>query len=247
MLDKAQTDVDQIRHDLAAMFRLAVKHDWHEGVANHFSAATNEDGTQFLINPRWKHFSHVTASNLLHCDANDPSIMDSADAPDPSAWGIHSAIHRKNANARVVLHLHPPYATALAALKDPTMKPIDQQTARFYNRVAYDLDFGGIAHGDEEGDRIADLLGDKSVMMMGNHGVTTVGKTVAEAFDAMYYFERGARTLMLAYASGQELSVMSENLAENTAQDWEVYKGAEFAHFAEKKRMLDMNEPDYKD
>ena len=95
------------------------------------------------------------------------------------------------------------------------MKPIDQQTARFFSRVAYDLDFGGIAHGDEEGDRIAEVLGDKSVMMMGNHGVTTVGKTVAEAFDAMYYFERAARTLMLAYASGQELAIMSDNLAES--------------------------------
>lgn len=246
MLDKTEIDVTALREDLAAMFRLAVSHDWHEGVANHFSAATNDDGTQFLINPRWVHFSHVTASNLLHCDANDTSVMARDDAPDPSAWGIHSAIHRKNANARVVLHLHPPYATALAALKDPTIKPIDQVTARYYNRVAYDLDFGGIAHGDEEGDRIAEALGDKSVMMMGNHGVTTVGQTVAEAFDAMYHLERAARTLVLAYSTGQEISVMSDNLAESTAQDWEVYKGAEFAHFAEKKRMLDKTEPDYR-
>lgn len=246
MADQNYRDMGQLREDLAAMFRLAVKHDWHEGVANHFSAATNEDGTQFLINPRWKHFSHVTASNLLHCDANDPSIMTRDDAPDPSAWGIHSAIHRKNPKARVVLHLHPPYATALAALQDPTMKPIDQQTARFYNRVAYDLNFGGIAHGDAEGDRIAEVLGDKSVMMMGNHGVTTIGATVAEAFDAMYYFERAARTLMLAYASGQTLAIMSDNLAESTAQEWEVYKGAECAHFAESKQMLDRTEPDYK-
>lgn len=239
------TDQTQLRKDLAAAFRLAVMHDWHEGVANHFSAATSEDGSQFLVNPRWTHFSHIKASHLLHCDANDPTVMEREDAPDPSAWGIHSAIHRNNAKARVVLHLHPPYATALAALKDPVVKPIDQVTARFHKRVAYDLDFGGIAHGDEEGDRIAAALGDKSVMMMGNHGVTTVGQTVAEAFDAMYHFERAARTLMLAYSSGQALSVMSDNLAESTAQDWEVYKGAEFAHFEEKKRMLDRTEPDY--
>ena len=83
--------------------------------------------------------------------------------------------------------------------------------------------------------------------MMQNHGVTTLGTSVAEAWDALYHLERAAKTLVLAYSTGQALSVMGDNLAEETAAEWEVYKEAERAHFAEMKRILDIEEPDYKD
>ena len=242
-----QADERQLRIDLAAALRLAARNDWHEGVANHFSAAVSADGRQFLINPRWKHFSMVRASDLLLVDAGDPETMNRPDAPDPSAWSIHGAIHRLLPQARVALHLHPPYCTALAALKDPSIKPVDQVTARFHNRLAYDLAFGGIATEGAEGERIAGTLGNHSAVMMGNHGVTTVGASVAEAFDAMYHLERAARTMVLAYSTGQPLAVMAEDLAETTAAEWEVYKDAEFAHFAEMKRILDREQPDYAD
>ncbi|WP_421858703.1 class II aldolase/adducin family protein [Oricola sp.] len=240
-----QTDEQQLRVDLAAAFRLAARNDWHEGVANHFSAAVSPDGKTFLINPRWRHFSLVRASELLLVDAGDPATMDRPDAPDPSAWSIHSAIHRTLPQARVALHLHPPYCTALAGLKDPTIHPIDQVTARFYNRLAIDLSFGGIASEEAEGERIAATIGNHSAVMMGNHGVTTVAPTVAEAFDAMYHLERAARTMVLAYSTGRPLAVMADELAEETAREWETYKGAEHAHFAEMKRILDREGADY--
>ena len=131
--------------------------------------------------------------------------------------------------------------------KDPTIKPIDQVTARFFNRLAYDLSFGGIATAEDEGERISASIGDKKSVVMANHGVTTLGNTVAEAWDALYHLERAAKTLVLAYSTGQELNVMGDNLAEETASEWETYKGAEFAHFLEMKRILDKEEPDYKD
>ena len=237
----------QFRVDLAAAIRLACRADWHEGVANHFSAAVSADGRKFLVNPRWVHWSRVRASDLVLCDADDFSTLERADAPDPSAWSIHSALHRNLPQARVALHIHPPFATALAGLKDPTIKPIDQVTARFYKRLAYDLNFGGIATAEEEGERIAKAVGDKSAVMMGNHGVTTLGASVAEAYDTLYHLERAARTMVLAYSTGQDLSVMGDNLAEETAAEWETYKDAENAHFAEMKRILDREEPDYKD
>ena len=240
-------DEAQVRIDLAAALRLACRAEWHEAVANHFSAAVSEDGRKFLVNPRWVHWSRVRASDLVLCDAGDPTTMERPDAPDPSAWAIHSALHRNLPQARVALHLHPPYATALAGLKDPTNKPIDQVTARFYKRLAYDLNFGGIATAEEEGERISMAIGEHKAVMMGNHGVTTLGETVAEAFDAMYYLERAARTMMLAYSTGQELSVMGDNLAEETAAEWATYHDEQFAHFAEMKRILDKEEPDYKD
>lgn len=245
-----QTDISDetaIRVDLAAAIRLARREDWHEGVANHFSAAVSADGRKFLVNPRWVHWSRVRASDLVLCDADDPSTMERPDAPDPSAWAIHSALHRNLSQARVALHIHPPYATAVCGLRDPSIKPIDQVTARFYKRLAYDLNFGGIATAEEEGERISNAVGDKSAVIMGNHGVTTLGATVAEAYDALYHLERAARTMVLAYSTGQELSVMGDNLAEETAAEWETYKDAENAHFAEMKRILDKEEPDYKD
>ena len=236
-----------IRIDLAAAIRLSCRNDWHEAVANHFSAAVSADGRKFLVNPRWVHWSRVKASDLVLCDADDPATMERPDAPDPSAWSIHSALHRKLPQARVALHIHPPYATALAGLADPVIKPIDQVTARFYNRMTYDMAFGGIATGADEGERIADAVGDQKAVMMQNHGVTTLAETVAEAWDALYHLERAARTMMLAYSSGQELAVMGDNLAEDVAQEWEADAPQQAAHFAEMKRILDREEPDYKD
>jgi len=237
----------QLRVDLAAAFRLAVHFDWHESIANHFSAAVSADGKQFLLNPKWQHFSLVKASDLLLLNADDDSVMQQPNAPEPTAWCIHGAVHAKVPQAKVLLHCHPPYATALSSLQDPSIKPIDQNTARFFNRVAVDLEFGGLADDDAEGERIATAFGDKSILMMGNHGVSCAGETVAEAFEHLYYLERSAKTLMLAYASGQPLSVISDELAEETARGWEQYSDSAFAHFEQLKMILDKTDSSYRE
>ena len=241
------SDEAAIRVDLAAALRLSCRNGWHEGVANHFSAAVSADGKEFLVNPRWVHWSRVQASDLILCNADDPSTMERPDAPDQSAWSIHSALHRNLPQARVALHIHPPHATTLACLKDPTIRPVDQVTARWFGRLAYDLAFGGIASDEEEGERISRTVGNHRAVMMQNHGVTTFGTSVAEAWDALYHLERAARTMVMAYQTGQELAVMPDDLAEATACEWEAYKDAEIAHFDEMKLVLDREEPDYKD
>jgi ribulose-5-phosphate 4-epimerase/fuculose-1-phosphate aldolase len=235
----------QLRVDLAAAFRLAAEMDWHEAVGNHFSLAVSDDGKRFLLNPRWKHFSRIRASDLLLLDADDAATMQRPDAPDPSAWCIHGRIHANLPAARCVLHLHPPYGTALATLADPVIRPIDQVTARFHERVVVDTEFGGIADDRAEGDRLARVLGAGRCMLMGNHGVLVTGDTVAEAFDLLYFFERAARTTVLAYSTGQPLRVMPDAVAARTRDDWEEYKDSEFAHFAEMKRILDARDPSY--
>jgi ribulose-5-phosphate 4-epimerase/fuculose-1-phosphate aldolase len=239
--------IRQMRIDLAAAFRLVARNGWNEAVANHFSLAVSDDGQQFLMNPRWRHFSRIKASDLLLLDAQDKEAMKRPDAPDMSAWCIHGAVHRQVPAARCILHVHSPYATALASLADPTLKPIDQNSARFYNRVAYDMTYGGIADREEEGARIASMLGNKQTMMMANHGILITGNTVAEAFDLLYYMEKSCQTLMLAYASGQPLHILSDEVAEMTANAWERYdSGAQaVAHFEEMKRILDEEEPSY--
>lgn len=240
-------DTEQaLRTDLAAAFRLAARFGWHESVGNHFSAAVSDDGTRFLMNPKWSHFEKIRASDLQLLDAGDETIMSRPDAPDATAWCLHSTIHRTCPGARVVLHCHPEYATTLATLKDPMLKPIDQNTARFYGRVAVDLAFGGMADEQAEGDRIAAALGTSAVLMMGNHGVTVAAATVAEAFEELYFFERAAKTLLLAYASGQPLNVMSPAVASKTAASWKNYGGMAFAHFDHLKATLDEQDPSFR-
>ena len=144
----------QLRVDLAAAFRLSADLGWHEAVANHFSLAVTADGKKFLMNPRWRHFARVKASELLLLDSDDTETMSRPDAPDASAWCIHGHLHGSLPQARCILHCHPPYATAIAALADPEIKPIEQNTARYYRRLAIDREFGGIADNDEEGRRL---------------------------------------------------------------------------------------------
>jgi ribulose-5-phosphate 4-epimerase/fuculose-1-phosphate aldolase len=241
------TDERQLRVDLAAAFRLAVEFDWHESVGNHFSAAVSADGKRFLMNPRWRHFSQIRASDLLLLDADDPDVMNGPNAPDASAWTIHGGVHRARRQARVLLHCHPPYTTALACLKDPSMKPIDQNTARFFGKTGVDLNFGGIADDASEGARLAQAFGNFPILLMGNHGVSISAESVAEAFEDLYFFERAAKTLMLAYASGQPLSVMSDRIAEKTAEGWRDYNGMAFAHFDALKAKLDKTDSSYRD
>lgn len=234
-----------LRVELAAAFRLAVEFDWHEGVANHFSVATSDDGKRFLMNPKWRHFANIKASDLGEYDSTDGATMEREDAPDATAWCIHGAIHAEVPHARCILHLHTPYATALASLANPEILPIDQNTARFYKRIAIDLAFGGIADTWTEGQRLARALGDHTSLIMGNHGILVVGPSVGEAFDELYYLERACRNLILAYGSGQPLNVMSDELAERTAAGWQSYPGMSKVHFAQLMTILDAKRSDY--
>ena len=236
----------QMRVDLAAAFRLSAKNGWNEAVANHFSLATSKDGRQFLMNPRWMHFSRIRAKDLLQLDSADKSTMARPDAPDLTAWSLHGRLHATLPQARCIIHLHPAYATVIASLADPEIKPIDQNTARFFNRIAFDMDYGGMANTDDEGDRLARKLGNKQIMMMGNHGILVCAETVAEAYDLTYYLERACRNLVLAYSTGRQLHVMSDAVAEKTAQEWDADRDQFHAHFAEMKRILDDEDKSYR-
>jgi ribulose-5-phosphate 4-epimerase/fuculose-1-phosphate aldolase len=235
------------RIELAAAFRLAARFGWHEAVANHFSLAISDDGRRVLINPRWKHFARIRASDLLELAVDDPAVMARADAPDPTAWCIHGTIHKMRPEIRCLLHVHSPYATALVALEDSRIRPIDQNTARFYQNVAYDDAYEGLALAEEEGRRLADALGDKSILMMANHGVLVTGPSVAQAFDDLYYLERACQTLVLAYATGRPLRLISDNVAGKVAAEWAGYEGFAEAHFGELLALLDAEDPTYAD
>lgn len=235
------------RTDLACAFRWAARLGMHEAVANHFSLAVNEDGTQFLVNPNGRHFSRVTASELILVDANDPDTMKRPDAPDPTAFALHGGIHRKVPGARCLLHVHSKYATALACLKDSLLPPIDQNTMRFYGRMTVDDGFDGMGLGDEAERCASQVSADIPILVMGNHGVMVIGESVARAFDELYYFERACETYITALQTGKELRVASHEVAQKTARQWMEYPGLANNHFHALKQILDEEEPGYRD
>ena len=116
MTTQPLTAMQQSRIELAACFRWTAKMGMHESTANHFSVAVPGNGQQFLCNPQGRHFSRIKASELLLLDANNPSTMNQANAPDPTTWAIHGALHRNVSDVHCIMHLHPRYATALACL-----------------------------------------------------------------------------------------------------------------------------------
>ena len=240
-------DLQQERIDLAAAFRLAARFNFHEAVANHFSLAVSSDGNRILINPNQRHFSLIKASDLLLLDTNDADTVNEEDAPDLTAWGLHGAVHKHCPHARCVLHTHATYSTVLACLEDPVLPPIDQNCAQFYQRTVIDRNYNGMAF-EDEGERCAAMLSDpnKRVMIMGNHGVLVLGDSVADAFTRLYYFERSAETYIKVLQTGQPIKVLSPEVAEKTAQQWENYEDIAAKHFSDLKIILDRDDADYR-
>jgi len=234
-----QNILAEARSDLAAAFRWTARLNLHESVANHFSLAIDDSGRRFLINPNGRHFARIGARDLIEIDADDPATMERPDAPDPTAWGLHGAVHRACPHARCVMHVHSINATVLASLADSRLPAIDQNTAMFHDRVAIDDGYGGMALGDE-GARCAALLADAKVktMIMGNHGILVIGETVAETFNRLYYFERAAETYIRALQTGQPLRVLPDAVAEKTAREWESYPSFAQNHLRELKAIL---------
>lgn len=237
---------EQTRIDLAAALRLVAKLGMHEAVANHFSASVSPDGSKFLLNPKWVHFSRIKASDLLLLDANDNDAMKHHQI-DPTAWSIHGTIHQMLPDVKVVMHLHPVHTTAISCLKNPQIEPIDQNTARYFNRIAVDTMYSGMADTKSEGARLAKLLGDKSRLLMGNHGVMVVAPSIGEAFDDIWTLERACQIYTTALSTGRELNVLADDVAEKTAKDWEKITDFSIAHFEEMKLLLAKEDPSFAD
>ena len=232
-----------VRVDLAAAFRLAVRMDLHEGVCNHFSAMLDE--RRFLLNSYGLHWSEVSASNLVALDGDGHVIAGSGEI-EKTAFHIHSRIHLANPRAKCVLHTHMPYATALTLLEGARLEMVEQNALRFHDDIAYDDTYNGLVVDPSEGDRLARVLGTKRVMFLANHGVIVVGRTVAEAFDSLYYLERACRLQVLARGTGLPFRKVRPEVVSETYRlilaDTPKYAGA---HFSALKRILDREEPAY--
>ncbi|MFM7649493.1 MAG: class II aldolase/adducin family protein [Acidimicrobiaceae bacterium] len=239
----------QARLDLAVAFRWAARLNLHEAVANHFSVAVSDDGQKFLINPAGRHFSQIRASDLLLVDMNEADFgISQSQVVDPTAINLHGQIHKLVPDARCVLHTHMPNATALACLRDFEFLMLDQNACRFHNRIAYDRDYAGMALEVSEGERVAKLLGrSRNVLFLANHGVIVVGKTVAEAFDELYYLEKASQLQVLALSTGRELELIPNETAAMVCKQWLEYPNAAEYHFAALTEILDQESRDFRD
>ena len=237
------------RVDLAAALRWAVRLGFHEGICNHFSAVVPGEDDRFLINPHGFHWSEVRASDLVEVDA-DGNAMDGREPPEPTAFFIHYHIHRLVPDAKVVLHTHMPYATALTMLENGRLEPTLQTSLKFYDAIAYDDLYNGLALDDSEGERIAAALRTgKRVAFLANHGVVVTGRTIAHAFDDLYYLERACQAQVIAMSTGQTMRRIPQDVARMTADQMasDSERAQAVRHFESLKRLLDRDEPDYRD
>jgi ribulose-5-phosphate 4-epimerase/fuculose-1-phosphate aldolase len=214
----------EARLNLAAAYRLIALNGWDDLVFTHISARVPGPGHEFLINPYGMMFEEITASSLVKVDGEGRILLDNGFPVNPAGFVIHSAIHMAREDARCVLHSHTTSGVAVSAQRDGLL-PISQQSIFVLASLGYH-DYEGVALNDEEKPRLVRDLGANTFLILRNHGLLTVGLTVADAFLAMYTLERACAIQVRAEAGGRELiPIPAPILAGAKAQAAQVTKG----------------------
>jgi ribulose-5-phosphate 4-epimerase/fuculose-1-phosphate aldolase len=214
----------QARVDLAAAYRLVADYGWDDLVFTHISARVPGPEHHFLINPYGMMFEEITASSLVKVDLEGNIVMDSDYSINPAGFTIHSAVHAAREDAICVMHLHTDHGIAVSA-QESGLLPISQQALFVLASLGYH-DYEGLALNDEEKPRLVADLGKKTFLILRNHGLLTVGQSVADAFLSMFLLERACRIQILAQSGGSKLvPIPAGILAQIPAQEAVVTKG----------------------
>ncbi|MFZ5565644.1 MAG: class II aldolase/adducin family protein [Pseudomonadota bacterium] len=198
----------QLRCELAAAYRLVAHYGWSDLVFTHISARLPGPEHHFLINPYGLMFDEITASSLVKVDQDCNKLVDSPFPVNPAGFVIHSAIHAVREDAGCVLHTHSRAGVAVSAQKCGVL-PISQQSTFVLGSLAYH-DYEGVALRDDEKPRLQADLGTANYLMLRNHGLLTVGRTVPDAFLNMYIFENTCCIQIDAQAGGELIQVHPE-------------------------------------
>lgn len=233
------------RDDLTAALRWAARLGLSEGVCNHFSLEVAPD--RYLINPQGLHWEEVCSGDMLLINGQG-SVIEGRHTIEPSAFFIHSWIHRLNPHAKAILHTHMPYATALTLVQGGRLSWSHQNALRFWGRIGYDDNYGGVALDAAEGERIGRAMTGKEVMFMASHGVTVTGATMAWAFDDLYYLERACMHQGLATqaAGGSPLRQIADADCKAIAAQIAGERAQSDLFFAAIKRLLDRDQPGWR-
>lgn len=214
----------QVRVDLAAAYRLVAHYGWDDLVFTHISARVPGPEHHFLINPYGMMFDEITASSLVKVDLEGKIVMDSEYSINPAGFTIHSAVHAAREDALCVIHLHTDCGIAVSAQASGLL-PISQQSLFVLASLGYH-DYEGLALNEEEKPRLVADLGNKTFLILRNHGLLTVGRTVADAFLAMFLLERSCRIQILAQSGGTDLIPIDKKVfAQIPAQEAVVTQG----------------------
>ena len=205
----------QLRCDLAACYRLVASYGWSDLVFTHISARLPGTDHRFLINPYGMLFEEITASSLIVVDQQGNKLSDSPFPVNPAGFVIHSAIHAVRDDAQCVLHTHTRAGVAVSAQKAGVL-PISQQSTFVLASLAMH-DYEGVALRDDEKPRLQADLGNAHFLMLRNHGLLTVGPTIADAFLGMYIFESTCQIQIAAQAGG-ELTIVDPRIVEGVAE-----------------------------
>ena len=217
--DQVSPEEWQLRVDLAACYRLVAAYGWSDLVFTHISARIPGPEHHFLINPYGLMFDEITASNLVKVDQQCKTVLDSPHAVNPAGFVIHSAIHAAREDVRCVLHTHTRAGVAVSAQKNGVL-PISQQSTFVLASLAYH-DYEGVAFREDEKPRLQADLGTKNFLVLRNHGLLTVGPSIADAFLAMYVFESTCQIQVQAQAGG-ELTAIDPQIIHGVAESMRV-------------------------
>jgi ribulose-5-phosphate 4-epimerase/fuculose-1-phosphate aldolase len=235
------------RVHLAACYRLVAHYHWDDLIFSHISTRVPGPEHHFLINPYGMFFEEITASSLVKIDLAGGKVMDSPYEINPAGFTIHSAIHAAREDALCVLHLHSLNGVAVSAQAEGVL-PISQQSIYVLASLAYH-DYEGVALREDEKPRLVRDLGDKTFLMLRNHGLITVADTIADAFLWMYLFEAACTIQVRAQSGGGDLIPVDPRIiASAHAQGQQVtrYSGGALA-WPGLLRKLDRLDPSYRD
>lgn len=213
----------QLRVDLAACYRLVALHGWSDLVFTHISARVPGPEHHFLINPYGLMFDEITASSLIKVDQDCNKVITSPYPVNPAGFVIHSAVHAARPDIQCVLHTHTRAGIAVSAQKNGVL-PISQQSTFVLASLAYH-DYEGVAFRDEEKPRLQADMGEANFLMLRNHGLLTVGKSIADAFLSMYTFENACQIQIAAQAGGGELTHVDPRIVAGVGQALKVQTG----------------------
>lgn len=215
----------QLRIDLAACYRLVAAYGWDDLIFTHISARIPGPEHHFLINPYGMMFSEITASSLVKVDLDGGKLDDNPYEINPAGFTIHSAVHAAREDAACVLHVHSVNGVAVSAQEEGLL-PLSQHSMFVLASLAYH-DYEGVALEEDEKPRLVRDLGTKRFLLLRNHGLLTVGRSVAEAFVAMYFFETACMMQVRALSGGVPVRRIGKRILEGAEQQWDmVTRGA---------------------
>jgi ribulose-5-phosphate 4-epimerase/fuculose-1-phosphate aldolase len=193
-----------VRLDLAAAYRMVAYYGWDDLIFTHLSARVPGPEHHFLLNPYNLMFEEVTASSLVKVDVDGNAVDPTPFITNPAGFTIHSAIHMAREDAQAVMHLHTPAGQAVSAHAEGLL-PLTQTAMLIRGQLGFH-DYEGVAVDLGERERLVANLGDKSGMILRNHGTLTVGSTVGECFVKLYFLERACEAQIMALSAGADIS-----------------------------------------